>query len=272
MHVRARGGAAGLSGKAALGAAIAIFLVVATITGAIADSPPMPLGDADPHRGVALARRMQVQGIDVSQWQGDIDWRKVREAGVDFAYIKATEGGDHLDPRFLDNWEGAARAGVARGAYHFVYWCRPAHEQALWFMLNVPLDPYALPPVLDVEWNAHSETCPDRVSPQKAREMISVLLNAMEAHTGQRPILYTDRVFHEQVLEGYFKKYYFWLRSVAAEPQKVYRKRPWLFWQFTTTGRVPGIEGDVDRNVFNGRVEDWRLVLRQMQASSHAQR
>lgn len=236
----------------------------------IADTVPMT--DSDPHKGVAAARRMPVQGIDVSQWQGEIDWRKVARAGVDFAYIKATEGGDHLDNRFLENWKAAKRAGVPRGAYHFVYWCRPVHEQALWFMLNVPVDPAALPPVLDVEWNAHSETCPNRIAPAKAREMIRVMLNAMEAHTGQKPILYTDRVFHAQVLEGYFEEYYFWLRSVAAEPHKIFRKRRWLFWQFTTTGRVPGIEGDVDRNVFNGRPEDWRLVLRQMQAARHAQR
>lgn len=249
-------------------AGTALVIVLTVMTGhALADTSP--ISDTDPHKGVKRAHKMPVHGIDVSQWQGDIDWRKVRRAGIDFAYIKATEGGDHVDPRFLDNWEGARRAGVPRGAYHFVYWCRPAHEQALWFMLNVPPDPEALPPVLDVEWNAHSKTCPSRISPAKAREMIEVLLAAMEAHTGQRPILYTDPTFHAQVLEGRFEKYHFWLRSVAAEPRDIYRKRPWMFWQFTTTGRVPGIDGDVDRNVFNGRPDDWRLVLRQMQAASH---
>src|SRR5512146_139615 len=93
------------------------------------------LADIDPHDGVARAHAMPVQGIDVSAWQGDIDWLKARAAGTQFAFIKATEGGDHLDPKFLENWEGAKRAGIARGAYHFLYWCRPADEQALWFML-----------------------------------------------------------------------------------------------------------------------------------------
>jgi len=242
-------------------------LMIVVAGRSMADTAPM--SDSDRHKGVSRAHKMPVQGIDVSQWQGDIDWDKVRRAGVDFAFIKATEGGDHLDHRFLQNWEAAKRAGVPRGAYHFVYWCRPAHEQALWFMLNVPADPTALPPVLDVEWNAHSSTCPSRIDPARAREMITVMLNAMEAHTGQKPILYTDRVFHAQVLEGHFEDYYFWLRSVAAEPQEIFHKRRWLFWQFTTTGRVPGIEGDVDRNVFNGRSKDWSYVLRQMQATSH---
>src|SRR3989337_4160563 len=121
-----------------------------------------PLRDAKPHTGVAAAHTMPIQGIDVSYWQGDIDWDAAREAGVSFTFIKATEGGDHLDPKFLDNWYAAKRAGVARGAYHFVYWCRPANEQALWFMLNVPTDSDALPPVLDLEWNSHSQTSPPR--------------------------------------------------------------------------------------------------------------
>jgi lysozyme len=233
--------------------------------GAIADTPP--IGDSDPHKKVAQAQKFPVQGIDVSQWQGDIDWRQVRAAGIDFAYIKATEGGDHLDPKFHENWAGARRAGIPRGAYHFVYWCRPAHEQALWFLLNVPPDADALPPVIDVEWNAHSETCPKRVQPDKARKMIKILIAAMAVHTGKKPIIYTDRVFHAQVLQGKFKPHYFWLRSVAAEPHEIYPERSWLFWQFTTTGRVRGIAGKVDRNVFNGRAADWRLMLRQLQAA-----
>ena len=92
------------------------------------------LSDKKPHKGVAAAHVMPVQGIDVSYFQGDIDWQKVGDAGVHFAYIKATEGGDRLDPKFIDNWRAAKQAGVARGAYHFMYWCRRANEQASWFM------------------------------------------------------------------------------------------------------------------------------------------
>ena len=69
------------------------------------------LRDAKPHNGVAAAHTMPIQGIDVSYWQGDINWETVREAGVSFTFIKATEGGDHLDPKFLDNWYAAKRAG-----------------------------------------------------------------------------------------------------------------------------------------------------------------
>jgi lysozyme len=237
--------------------AVAVGLLAA-LAGAVSAAQ---LADRSPHRGVTRAHNLPVQGIDVSNWQGDIDWARVRAAGTRFAFIKATEGGDYLDPKFKQNWEGARRAGVPRGAYHMGYWCRPAHEQALWFILNVPDDRDALPPVLDLEWNGHSKTCPKRVPVSVAREKIAVMLDVMEAYTGKRPIIYTDITFHHEVLEGYLSGYNFWLRSVAAEPQETYRARPWLFWQFTTTGYVPGIEGSVDRNAFNGSLDDWRQML-----------
>ena len=218
-------------------------------------------GDASPHAGVSDARRRSIQGIDVSRWQGDIDWAKVKDAGTRFAFIKATEGGDHLDPNFRKNWEGARKAGVPRSAYHFVYWCRPAHEQAIWFKKNVPQDPDALPPVLDVEWNGESVNCPRKVPRQQALAMIDVLLREMEAHTGKRPINYTDITFHQEILEGEFNDYPYWIRSTAAEPHHRYNDRRWTFWQFTTTGRVPGVSGDIDRNAFYGTENQWRMFV-----------
>ena len=215
------------------------------------------MGDSDPHPGVRRAHFMPVQGIDVSKYQGDIDWDRVRDAGIRFAYLKVSEGGDHVDNRFYDYWEGAARAGIPRGAYHFVYWCRLACEQAVWFTQALPHDPTQLPPVLDLEWNGHSPTCPKKIPREDAIEKIRLLLTIMEQHTGKKPIIYTDITFHKDVLEGEFDDYEFWLRSVAAEPHERFENRSWMFWQFTATGRVPGIKGDVDRNAFRGSPEAW---------------
>lgn len=221
-------------------------------------------GDVRPHPGVASAQSFPIHGIDVSKWQAEIDWAAVRAAGTRFAFIKATEGGDHEDERFRQNWAGAKAAGVPVGAYHFVFWCRPAHEQAQWFVQHIPRDPDALPPVLDLEWNGHSRTCPQKVPRAVALEKARLMLRELEAHTGKIPIIYTDITFHREVLEGEreFDRYPFWLRSVAATPEERYVGRPWAFWQYTTTGRIPGIRGDVDRNAFYGSEQEFTGWLR----------
>lgn len=251
--------ASGRLGQSLLFAILAVGSVV--FSGVAEARNPFPKkSDAEPHHGVRDAKQKTIQGIDVSKWQQDIDWTRVRAAGTRFAFIKATEGGDLLDRNFRDNWDGAKQAGVPRGAYHFVFWCRPARDQIRWFIRNVPKDPDALPPVLDVEWNNHS-SCP-RTQPAKARAKMREMLKAFEAHYGKKPIIYTDINFHADVLEGTteFDDYPFWIRSTAARPEKRYENRPWEFWQFTTTGRVPGIVGDVDRNAFFGNEKqftDW---------------
>ena len=221
----------------------------------------LKLADIDPHDGVARAHAMPVQGIDVSQLAGR---RRLADSPRRRHRVRLHQGDRR---RRLSRSQIPAElvrsqsAGVPRGAYHMLYWCRPAHEQALWFILNVPYDPDALPPVLDLEWNHHSRNCPNGAPADVALEKIKIMLEVMESHTGKRPIIYTDVAFYRDVLEGELQGYNFWLRSVAAEPQAIYGNRPWLFWQFTTTGYVPGIDGPVDRNAFNGSFADWRQVL-----------
>lgn len=239
-------------------ATLAMLLATSILISGCAGPVSASMSDSSPHPGVAAAHRMPVQGIDVSRYQGTIDWRATAGAGVHFAFLKATEGADYLDPKFKENWIGAGRAGILRGAYHFMYWCRPASEQAAWFRKNVPAEPSALPPVLDVEWNGSPKTCPQKVSRQKALAMIREMAAAMEAHTGNKPIIYTDITFHAEVLEGIDLEWDFWLRSVAARPEERYSNRKWRFWQFTTTGRIPGITGPVDRNAFAGSLQQFQ--------------
>ncbi len=126
------------------------------------DAKPINFGKISP-------RKLAVHGVDVSRWQGDIDWETLRTRGANFAFIKATDGGDHLDPMFKTNWRRAKEAGIKRGAYHFFYWCRTAGEQADWFIRNVPRDPDALPPVIDVEWNGES-SCKVKLSRARVLE------------------------------------------------------------------------------------------------------
>src|SRR5664279_6433410 len=138
-------------------------------------------GSNSPH-----PRDYPIHGIDVSKFQGDINWNSVADSGVKFAYIKASEGGDHLDERFQANWDGAKAAGIQRGAYHFVYWCRPPMEEMANFEQAAPVDPDALPPVLDVEATPTSKTCKKRLTQAGAIADMRVMMEEMERHYGKR--------------------------------------------------------------------------------------
>lgn len=213
--------------------------------------------DAKPiNFGKHAPQDLPVHGVDISRWQGNIDWEKLREHGANFVYIKATDGGDHLDPMFHKNWKAASAAGLKHGAYHFFYWCRTASEQADWFIRNVPKEKGALPPVLDVEWNAFSQ-CKKRPSREQVLEKMRVFIQKVERHYGQKPIIYTAPDFYKDNLQGAFKDYPFWLRSVAAHPSKVYPGRNWVLWQYSGTGLSKGVGEKIDLNAFNGSERDW---------------
>lgn len=237
--------------------------VAATIYGyGFRDAKPINFGKSSP-------RRLAVHGVDVSRWQGDIDWDKLRRQGANFAYIKATDGGDHLDPMFRQNWRGANKAGLKRGAYHFFYWCRSASSQADWFIRNVPKVAGALPPVIDVEWN-HLSNCKRRPSRAVVLEKMQVFMDRLEAHYGQRPIIYTAPDFYADNLKGAFENYPFWLRAVAQHPGKVYPGRKWLFWQYSGSGLSHGVSGKIDLNVFHGTEGEWRAWVGGVQTVADA--
>lgn len=205
----------------------------------------------------------QVHGIDVSRYQGEIDWQAVRNSGVDFVWIKATEGGDHLDPKFVQNWNGAAAAGIPRGAYHFVYWCRDPREEMEWFKRNVPADPGALPPVLDVEVTPESKTCKRILHREEVLADMRLMLAEMERHYGKRPVIYVTVDFYRHIMHpNEFADYPVWVRSTKYSPPIHYPGRRWVFWQYQSDGYVPGIKGKVDRNAFVGTRAQWQAWLR----------
>jgi len=203
-----------------------------------------------------------VHGVDVSKYQGDIDWEQVKESGVAFAFIKATEGGDKTDSKFQYNWAAAKAAGVPRGAYHFVYWCRPPHEEIQNFAAVVPNEPDALPPVLDVEPTPESKSCKRTLYREEAIRDMRTMLEAMERHYGKKPIIYSSVDFYQAILQpDALSEYPIWVRSTKYHPKVRYGDRKWTFWQYRSDGRVPGIVGAVDQNTFNGSFEQWKSWL-----------
>ncbi|MEM6304423.1 MAG: GH25 family lysozyme [Pseudomonadota bacterium] len=215
--------------------------------------------DADPvdFAGRAPAR-YPVHGIDAARFQTSIDWATARRNGVNFAFIKATEGGDLLDIEFKNHWRGAARAGVERGAYHFYYFCTKPEDQARWFIRNVPRG-NMLPPVLDMEWNPFSPTCATVRPPgPEVRRQMRVWLRMVEEHYGQKPVIYTTPDFYRTNDLGRMNGWEMWLRSTARQVTEVFPGERWTFWQYSATGLIEGIAGEVDLNAFNGSRADWQ--------------
>ncbi|MFD1158214.1 glycoside hydrolase family 25 protein [Roseovarius aestuarii] len=224
-------------------------------------------GDSKPVNWTGRAPdRYQIHGIDVARFQGEIDWRKARRAGVSFVFMKATEGGDLLDPLFKDHWRGAKRAGIPRGAYHFYYFCTPPEVQARWFIRNVPKNKGTLPPVLDMEWNPFSPTCAKVRPPgHEVRRQMKVFMDMVERRYGQRPIIYTTPQFYRDAGLDRLKNEEFWLRSTAKTPAQAYPQQRWSFWQYSGTGLIDGIGKEVDLNVFAGSPNNWSAWLKARQ-------
>jgi lysozyme len=190
------------------------------------------------------------QGVDVSWHQDAIDWSALAADDVSFAYIKATEGAEHVDPRFAFNWREAGAAGLYRGAYHFFTLCQPGARQAANFIAVVPRAPGALPHALDMEHMGpcrRGPTMPDVVA--EAR----VFLDMVERHYGARPLIYTTRKFHDAYLQELTGER-FWIRSLGMAPN--YRQRDWVIWQHHNRGHKAGVSGPIDLNAFRGDADD----------------
>ncbi len=195
-----------------------------------------------------------VRGVDVSSYQGEIDWDTVaREPGMRFAFVKATEGRSWEDPYFDLNWKLLKRARLARGAYHFYRPNRDAAQQANFYANVVTLEPGDLPPVLDVEKT-------DGRSPEVIRAGVATWLRLVGRRYGVRPILYTNHDFYVKYFAGHFDEYPLWLAHYEVRQPRLTADR-WAFWQHSDEALVPGIRGFVDGNVFGGSAQEFGRLL-----------
>ena len=196
-----------------------------------------------------------IHGIDVSHYQGDIDWAELRRSGVidscpiRFVMIKATEGADQVDAFFERNFRLARVYGFTRGAYHFYSTQSPAKNQAQAYISKVRLERGDLPPVLDVEKK------PKGQSREEFRREVLTWLHITESHYGVKPIIYTYHKFKLEYLnDSVFNQYPYWIAHYYVDTLEY--RGPWKFWQHTDAGHLPGIAGDVDFNVYNGSYYD----------------
>jgi lysozyme len=191
----------------------------------------------------------EVKGLDVSHHQRDVNWPAVKAQNIKFTFIKASEGVTMQDRYFNRHWRQAKKHDVLRGAYHFFLPARDAELQAKNFLKKVKLEAGDLPPVLDVEVTNHQ-------SDEEIRAGVQLWLDMVEAEYNLKPIIYTNYAFYEEHLAGYFDDYPLWIAHYSPDKSHRLANHKWAFWQHTETGKLKGVKGNLDLNVFNGTMED----------------
>lgn len=200
----------------------------------------------------------EIRGIDISHYQGDIDWEQLQNAMIEkcpirFIVMKATEGSSKIDPSFKYNFKQALEYGYIRGAYHFWSNHSSARQQAYFFLNNVPLESGDLPPVLDVEHKPKDKSVED------FQQDILTWLHIVEDRYHVKPIIYTYYKFKKQYLDTpVFDDYPYWIAHYYVD--KIEYQGEWKFWQHTDAGKLPGVKGYVDFNIYNGSFYDLKRL------------
>lgn len=197
-----------------------------------------------------------LNGIDVSRWQGTIDFAAVREAGMQFVFIKATEGGSYVDPRFADNWQNATTAGLNVGVYHYfrASSSTPAEQRdnIVRTLHSVAFDPATHVLAIDIETSRNTDATPAQMA-DNAFELLQ-LLEGEEVLKGQLPLIYCDNNTWRYYLDAQrhdFSRYGLWIANWNVDTPTLpdtwqQTGKEWCFWQYSSKGRVAGIEGEVD--------------------------
>lgn len=211
-----------------------------------------------------FADRYEVRGVDVSHYQGDIDWEKMADENIDFAYIKATEGSSYVDEKFCVNWENVAQTDLYYGAYHFFSFDSAGETQAQNYISTVGSLDGKLIPVVDVEYYGDKKRWKKELDREAIIRELDVFLRALEEEYHTKPILYTTYSAYHDFIEGSFDEYGLWIRNVYYTPDIGLRGR-WLYWQYTDRTKFDAYAGEeayIDMNVFAGsREEFWEMVL-----------
>lgn len=198
-----------------------------------------------------------VRGIDVSSYQGEIDWEILAKQDIQFAFIKATEGSSFTDPNFAENYKNAQKTDLRIGAYHFFSYDSSGKTQAENFIANVPIIDNMLPPVVDVEFYGDKEKNPP--DSEFVEKELNDFLKAIEEYYNMKPIIYATEKSYSMFISEKYNDYDIWIRNVFTSPS-LSDGEVWIFWQYTDRAVLDGYNGSekfIDMNVFNGSNKDF---------------
>jgi lysozyme len=214
-----------------------------------------------PFASISYPEGYNIHGIDISHYQEYINWAKLKTISTEgdtisfrFAYMKATEGTWKEDRAFDENWEDAHAHHVICGAYHYFLPGQDAKKQADNYISSVTLQTGDLPPVIDIEDTRGR-------SKQEIVDGVKTMAKILEAKYGAKPIIYSNISFIEDYLSDDFPDYYFWVAHYYQEDLNISPEINWLFWQHNDKGRLFGADQNVDVDVFNGNMIEFRNIL-----------
>ncbi len=202
---------------------------------------------------MVIAREYSHRGIDVSHYQGDIDWESIEKQGVEFVYIKATEGSSHVDECYESNRSNAEKTGIHIGFYHFFSFESPGISQAENYIETVGNLEGNLIPAVDVEYYG-SQQHPDKASVNKE---LTDMLEYLEEYYGRKPVIYSTQSFYNEYLKNGYEDYPLWIRNVYLAPVQ-----DWTIWQYSDRLVLDGMWGQekyTDVNVLRGEISDLEL-------------
>ncbi len=197
---------------------------------------------------VLNTHKKHVAGIDISEYQEEIDWDNLGDIEdvfkINFVYIRATAGSNRIDKMFKSNWDKCTKNNIIKGAYHYYRPNENSIEQANLFINTVTLKKGDLPPVLDIE------QLPKVQSIDSLKLGLKRWLTQIENHYKMKPIIYSGESYYTDFLKKDFSEYQFWIANY-----NLWQKNPennWLMWQFTDKAKINGINATVDVNLLNG--------------------
>ena len=202
-------------------------------------------------------------GVDISSYQANVDMEKLKEQGIKFVYIKATEGSTLQDEKFAVNWTNAQKAGLPSGAYHFFSFDTPGKTQAENFIGAVGDDLKGrLLPVVDVEYYGDKKENPP--AKEDVTRELTVFLDALESHYGIKPMIYTGADLFDKYTKDISGEYKMWISSLYT-PLSWNYKGDWYIWQYLNRGVLEGYSGGekyIDLNVFNKEKDLADLIIK----------
>jgi len=207
----------------------------------------------DTPENTAISNTGYTFGIDVSHYQGKINWGKVKTSShpIEYVFIRATMGKNRKDHQFLQNWKSAKKHNYVRGAYHYYRPSENSTKQFNNFKSVVKLETGDFIPILDIE----KESVFGR---KNLRKGILNWLKLAEETYGVKPMIYTGLSFYNHVLKGYVDNYPIWIAAYSGKHRV--KNTDWMFHQFTEKVIIKGINEYVDGNDFNGTLEDLKKI------------